>query len=292
MVDSTGDCVSNLRIDRWLGGELDADERERFAAHIEVCRPCAARVEAFGGFRDDFAAAPMPAALAAAFAAAGAEPGANAKTETETEAEDGAPAAAERALTVHHGGRADAREGIATRPSARRRPWLAVAPVLAAAAAVLLWLRVPAAPEGEFVTGERSKGSAHLTAYVVRDGVANAAHAGEIVHPDDILQMVYTATEPGYLAVLSRDGAGVVSVYFDDESGRAAAMEAGRELSLPHSITLDDVLGRETLYTLFCTGPAELGGLREQLADAFEPAAVRAPAGCRIETMDIEKRAP
>ena len=41
------ECLSDLRIDRMLGGDLDGGEIERAREHVAGCRACAARVAAF-----------------------------------------------------------------------------------------------------------------------------------------------------------------------------------------------------------------------------------------------------
>ncbi len=290
MVEPIGQCLSDFRIDQWLAGELAPGAATALQAHAARCATCAARLETLTASRDRFAAAPLPPALAAAFAQ-----GAAAR-----------PAEARPPLSVVRGGRDADKPAHGARPvaapvpaqavrePARRRIILAAAPALAAAAAALLWLRTPepAPSTGDtgtqaIVSSERVKGSAHVTVFVVRDGTARAAAPGEIVHPGDTLQITYTAAEPGNLAVLSRDGAGAGSIYFDDH-GRTAAITPGRDVSLPHSIVLDDTLGRETLYGLFCTRTVELEPLRQSL----EAATFTAPAGCRIEELVIEKRAP
>ena len=45
-------CLSALRLDRWLAGELGPDEAERVRAHVAGCTPCASAVEALRAGRD------------------------------------------------------------------------------------------------------------------------------------------------------------------------------------------------------------------------------------------------
>jgi hypothetical protein len=87
--------------------------------------------------------------------------------------------------------------------------------------------------------------------------------------------------------VLSVDGAGHASIYFP-MGARAEALQPGPQL-LPQSTTLDGVLGRETLYALWCSEPAELEPIRRALESS--PAAPAVP-GCSIETLQVEKRLP
>jgi hypothetical protein len=294
MVEPIGQCLSDYRIDQWLGGELAPDASAALEAHAARCATCTARVEALTASRDHFTAAPMPRALAEALAPHAAPRPAGARPQLAVVSGGRDPRANHDA---HGAGPAAAPAPPAVRAPARRRLALAAAPALAAAAAVLLWLRAPepaptAGNTGDtgtqpVISAERIKGRAHMTVFVVRDGAARAAGPGEIVHPGDTLQITYTAGEPVHLAVLSRDGAGVGSVYFDDQ-GRAAALAPGQDVALPHSIVLDDTLGRESLYGLFCTRAVDLAPLRQSL----EAATFTAPAGCRVEELVIEKRAP
>jgi len=168
-----------------------------------------------------------------------------------------------------------------------RRPrrwsgWMASA--LAAAAALVFWIgRGPTGGSDE----TRVKGSSRLGFYVKRDDSVFRGGQGEALRPGDAIEFSYTAPSAGYLAVLSVDGAGHASIYFPTGS-RAEALQAGPQL-LAQSTTLDAVLGRETLYALWCDGPAELEPIRRSLERA--PAATAAP-GCSIETLQVEKRLP
>jgi hypothetical protein len=304
MVEPISQCLSDFRIDQWLAGEVDAGSVTALEAHAGRCATCAARIQALTASRDRFAAAPVPPALAAAFAQRAVARPAETRPQLsviqggrDDDAREPAPGTRPAAELVLAGGREPARSS--------RRIALAVAPALAAAAAVLLWLRAtpptpgtdapPSQPSQRSGAGadsagpgsERVKGSAHIAVFVVRNGVARAAAPGEIVHPGDALQITYTAAAPGHLAILSRDGAGVGSIYFDD-AGRAAAIAPGQDVSLPHSIVLDDTLGRETLYALFCARAVELEPLRQSL----ERAPLTPPEGCRAEALALEKRVP
>jgi anti-sigma factor RsiW len=58
--------ISDLGWDRWLAGEVPADERERVQAHAASCARCAARLAELTARRDAFAARPVPIELARA----------------------------------------------------------------------------------------------------------------------------------------------------------------------------------------------------------------------------------
>jgi hypothetical protein len=173
---------------------------------------------------------------------------------------------------------------IAKQPRRPRRwsGWMASA--LAAAATLLFWLgRGPTDRSDE----TRVKGSARLGFYVKRGDSVFRGGQGEALRPGDAIEFSYSAPGAGYLAVLSVDGAGHASIYFPTGS-RAEALKTGPQL-LAQSTTLDAVLGRETLYALWCDQPAELEPIRRSLES--NPAALAVP-GCSIETLQVEKRLP
>jgi hypothetical protein len=102
------------------------------------------------------------------------------------------------------------------------------------------------------------------------------------------LQFFYSAQTAGYFALFSVDGERHVSVYFP-VGGSAARIEAGNQLPLSNSVVLDGVIGRESVYGLFCEAPFELAPLRASLQSAPELAPVR--AGCVVDHLELAKRA-
>jgi hypothetical protein len=170
--------------------------------------------------------------------------------------------------------------------AARLRRWPAVVgAVLAVAAALILWARVPKPLPG--VDESRLKGGGRLGFYVRRGDVITQGAAGEVLHPGDAIEFAYRAPTPGFVAILSVDGAGHASVYYPTE-GRAAPLEGGEQV-LPQSTIVDEVLGKEVIYGLFCRTSIELEPIRAELQKTH--GAPRVPAGCRVETLQIEKRA-
>jgi hypothetical protein len=172
--------------------------------------------------------------------------------------------------------------------AARRPMWRAglgaAGAGLAAAAALLLFIvRSEPAPNGDVL---RSKGSSRMGFFVKHGGVVRRGNERERVSPGDALRFVVTSSEPRYVAVLSRDGAGQVSVYHP-EGPRAERVEPGVERGLDASVILDDVLGEERLYALSCSTPIEIAGLSVQLRDSEgEPAW---PAECTTDRFMLIK---
>jgi hypothetical protein len=160
----------------------------------------------------------------------------------------------------------------ATRRSGRRA-WLGGAVGAVAAAAALLFVigRTSLLPGGDTV---RSKGTSRVGFFVRHAGVVRRGSDRERVSPGDALRFVVTSSEPSYVTVLSRDGAGQVSVYHPS-GPRAARVEPGVERPLDASVVLDDVLGEERLYALACSAPVEIApisdGLRRTNAEPTWP---------------------
>jgi Putative zinc-finger len=163
---------------------------------------------------------------------------------------------------------------------ARRARWLVPAATLALAAGAVVALR----PEG----GLRTKGSAvSVGMHVQHGGEVRRAGPGEVLAPGDTVRFTYSASEPGYLAILSVDGAGVASVYYP-EGPETVPVEAAHDAALPLGTRLDGVLGEERVVGLFCAQPRNLEPVRQAL-QAAAPGLPDVP-GCRLATFGFTKR--
>ena len=114
------------------------------------------------------------------------------------------------------------------------------------------------------------------------------AGAGDVVHPGDQLQLTYSSEERGFIAVLSRAGAGAASVYFPAGARAAWPAPPGRDQRLPASTVLDRALGRETIYALHCAEPIAIEPVRRRLAAG----AAAFPPSCTVEEIPLDKREP
>lgn len=182
------------------------------------------------------------------------------------------------------------RQGNVVRPSAARAwRFLSAGAALAAAAVIALAVR-PATQSGEVdgdSVGTRLKGGAHLGFYVARGESVFRGQESETVYPGDRLRFVLSTSAPSHVAILSRDGAGAVSVYYP--SGKSSShFDALRDHALDSSVELDDTLGSETVHALFCAEPFELAPILRELEHG---ATLAARAGCTVDTVHLTKRA-
>jgi len=168
------------------------------------------------------------------------------------------------------------------------RLWLLPVGALSAAAVLILLLR-PGSGHGNFMAeATQTKGSIRLGFYVKRGDTVRAGHSGDIVYPGEAVRFTYTSRTSGYLAVVSLDGAGKVSVYHPDpDVNPAAPLAPAEDEPLPGSILLDDALGTEAVYGVLCSEPRALIGIVEQLRRERDLPAV---SGCAVDKVILEKR--
>jgi len=168
-----------------------------------------------------------------------------------------------------------------TLPTKPRGYWLTAAgTLLAAAAALVLWLRTPSEE-----SGTRSKGAAHLSFFVKRGGEVMPGTADQVVFAGDQLRFAVTASKPQQLAILGRDSTGAVFVYHSD-SASSALVSPGREVALANSIELDDAPGTEMFWAVFCEKAFEVAPLKAELA---AEGALPPPPGCTVDTLRLVK---
>ncbi|HEY1416550.1 MAG TPA: DUF4384 domain-containing protein, partial [Myxococcaceae bacterium] len=56
-------CLSALRLDRWMMGELDATDAETVGSHVASCATCSTAVAGMRGVREEVRAFPIPLSL-------------------------------------------------------------------------------------------------------------------------------------------------------------------------------------------------------------------------------------
>jgi hypothetical protein len=133
-----------------------------------------------------------------------------------------------------------------------RKPMALFAPVLAVSMAVVL---VVLAPWEDPYT---AKGSVSLALHRKHGEGSVRVTPGETLSPGDTLRFeVRAEVKSGYVAVVGRDAAGVVSVYYPYE-GLAAVPYSAEAPLLPEAIELSEGEGEELVYALFSPKPFTL----------------------------------
>jgi len=245
-------CLSDLRFDEWQAGELDADDELRAAAHVDGCERCRRRKAELDADRERFlASSPVPPVRA-------------------TEVKSAKAPRKTRVIPL--------------------RAWAGVA--LSAAALVALFVALsPGSRGGSEIgggeaVGDRVKGSHRLGFFVKRGSETFEGLSGQRVLPGDQLRFVVTLRAPAHVAVLSRDGAGQASVYFPAGGTSAPRFDAAGGRGLDGAVELDETLGRERLWGVFCAESFEVGPLREALSASGE---LTPPPGCTLDEIELIK---
>lgn len=86
--------------------------------------------------------------------------------------------------------------------------------------------------------------------------------------PGDALRFGVKTLQPGFVAIVSIDGAGAVSTYYP-QANELAPIAAGKVQLLDGSIELDETLGAERLLALVCRRPLRTTDVRDAVAAAL-----------------------
>jgi hypothetical protein len=151
------------------------------------------------------------------------------------------------------------------------------------AASLVLALRLPS-PER---AGTGLKGSGfRVSVYVQHGEEVRELGAGGAVSPGDAIRFAVSSPAKAYVAVLSVDPRGNASVYFP-LGPRAEPVGPGVGSPLPLGTRLDESLGEERIWALFCAAPIELEPVRARLQLGEDPPVAR---GCEVIRWHFVKR--
>jgi hypothetical protein len=143
----------------------------------------------------------------------------------------------------------------------RKRLWR---PISLSAAALLLGAvslflltetKLSTPTEDRFVTKGHRDG---FTVAVRRGQKAFTAKHLEELKTGDNLGFFYSASTPGYLAVLNRDTSGKTAVLFPGEGVNSQAIEAGETISLPDGAVVEEGTACEWVIAVFSENPIPL----------------------------------
>jgi hypothetical protein len=222
-------CISDLTFDEWRAGELGSDVVARLEAHLETCERCQARHDAIEGEAEAFLAR-FP----------------------RIEPKNDMPPVREAEVVSLEARRT------------RRFAWVSGALSLAAAAALLIALGRGGDDGAGVGSSVRTKGSPRVGFFVKHGKDVRAGGDGQVVHPGDQLRFTATTGAAQHLAILSLDAARRASVYYP-KGNTSAPIGAVRGEVLDSSVELDETLGGERIWAVFCREPFELEPLRAEL---------------------------
>ncbi len=243
-------------MDKLMVGEFTAASRASAHAHLATCSRCTARFNDLDAARTTYLQSAPPLTRRTAVAS----PNATAIASSSS------------------------RSGLRMRLPASAKA-VAFGGALAIAAMTTLFLQSrPDVPDGV-----RLKGSERMTFFVKRGPHVTEGVTGMRVYPGDLLRFAYTARAPRYLAIFSLDGAGKASVYSPEAGETSAFVAAGDSVALPTSTLLDDTLGEEVLFGIFCDAPLPLEAVRRGIE--ADPSRTPAPVGCSVGRQTLDKRA-
>ena len=246
-------CLSDLVLDGILSDELSFDAQQRVSQHVASCARCRERLDTMRRFQQTVMVPPLV-------------------RQAPTQRREG------KWLRSWHG---------RTRTVMGARTGIVLA--LAASVALLVTHGRQTFPSvGVGALEGRSKGENRLDYYVKRGEQIMKGAPADVLRPGDRVEFAYRAPTAGYLAILSVDGGGSATVYYP--TGRVTVpIEAGEQV-LPQSTLLDEVLGEEEIFALFCSKPVQLEPIRSSLASG-ERSRLSVP-GCQVESIRFEKRKP
>lgn len=308
-------CLSDLALDQLRVGELSERQEALARRHLLECSRCEARrAQLASEAANELPPLLLPRADGAEPCADGVEPRADGVEPRADDVEphaDGVEPRAKGGVEPRADGGIEPRtHGVephapADPASGRRTRWVAPLTMMAAAALlVLVWPRsgpqreedpAPTRDDGGKADaaparpGTQAKGAGpRLKIYVRRGTAVVEADALDHWRPGDVLGFAYSSVQPRYLAVLGRDATGSVSVYYP-RGPTAARAEPGQDVAFGDGIELDDTLGEEVVYGVFCAHAVEVARLRAALARMRgEPVL---PAGCELVTVRADKAA-
>jgi hypothetical protein len=92
----------------------------------------------------------------------------------------------------------------------------------------------------------------------------------------DLLQLAFAGRPGGYVALLSLDGAGKVTVHWPEGGGRAAPLRDAGEIRVPSAYELDDAPGFERFFLVRSDAPFDVGPIAAAVRGLSHRSGVRA----------------
>ncbi|MBN1601611.1 MAG: DUF4384 domain-containing protein [Chitinispirillaceae bacterium] len=105
------------------------------------------------------------------------------------------------------------------------------------------------------IDGYRIKGTTQVSLFVQDENGSPVKRDNSIYYPGEKIQFTYSCGERHYFMLLSADSNKSITVYYPSDGDSSIALEPGRDLPLPNSITLDKYLGPELYLAVFSAFP-------------------------------------
>lgn len=155
-----------------------------------------------------------------------------------------------------------------------------------ALAAIVAFAIMPHSPR-RTTAATRIKGGVHVDFFIKRDQAVTRGVSGASVHPGDLLRFTYTSVDDAQLALINIDDRGA-TVYYPRDSNASIPIEAGHSIALDFSVELDDNIGSEHIYGVFCPEPFVLSAAIKGLSGP-QP---MPPAHCQLDVIVLQKVSP
>lgn len=255
-------CPSDLQLDKMHAGELSAQKAAQISAHLATCAACTKHLQS-------------------------------------NQIAELAPARAEAMLS-----------GLRARLSKPPKTslWQRLSerlnfdlrglgtPILALGAASVLAVVVgkgyapwkSAGDDSADVAQVREKGGLALHVHRLTAQGSVEVPSGAALGAGDRLRFVVDLPQPGHIAIVGVEQNGTLySAWPLSENTETPLLPAGPRQILPGAISLDDSLGKETLYLVFC--PSEIGSPINKCQSRGAEISPNCPSGCTLAAFSLQK---
>ena len=113
--------------------------------------------------------------------------------------------------------------------------------------------------------GYRIKGATQLDMYVLDETGVPSKRGDSIYYPGERIQFTYSTGRNRNLILLSIDTSRVITLFYPSQKDSSVKLAPGRDLPLPHSITLDGYIGPELYVAIFSASPLSIIDVKEKL---------------------------
>lgn len=159
-----------------------------------------------------------------------------------------------------------ARAAAAHERRSRRRAWIGIGAVAAAAAVLAMFVlmrdddsprQVAEYDPAQLDGGVRIKGDARLVLHRKSGEAVTELRAGGMVTEGDRLQISYVSAGKPHGVILSIDGRGAVTLHYPSEPDQSTVLGKGKAIPLRHSYRLDDAPDYERFFFITSSQPMD-----------------------------------